>query len=141
MTETLFSVKLKLRIDWGDMDSFGHVNNVSIFSYIQASRVHYLEKTGLMKMQKELKIGPILASCKCEFKKTLYYPGQITIHSRVEFIKNTSFCIHHRILDDKNQLAAEARDILVLYDFTNDIKVQIPGKIRVQFEKLENRRF
>jgi acyl-CoA thioester hydrolase len=141
MTEINFPVKLKLRIDWGDIDSFGHVNNVAIFKYIQASRVKYIEKLGLSKMHNESKIGPVLASCQCEFKIPLYYPGQITILSRVDFIKNTSFSICHRIIDDKNQVTGEAKDILVLFDFNNNSKVQIPQKIRNRIEKLENRTF
>jgi acyl-CoA thioester hydrolase len=141
MTEINFPVKLKLRIDWGDIDSFGHVNNVAIFKYIQASRVKYIEKLGLSKMHIESKIGPVLASCQCEFKIPLYYPGQITILSRVDFIKNTSFSICHRIIDDKNQVTGEAKDILVLFDFNSNCKVQIPQKIRNRIEKLENKMF
>jgi acyl-CoA thioester hydrolase len=141
MTEINFPVKLKLRIDWGDIDSFGHVNNVAIFKYIQASRVKYIEKLGLSKMHNESKIGPVLASCQCEFKIPLYYPGQITILSRVDFIKNTSFSICHRIIDDKNQVTGEAKDILVLFDFNSNCKVQIPQKIRNRIEKLENKMF
>lgn len=141
MTEINFPVKLKLRIDWGDVDSFGHVNNVAIFKYIQASRVKYIEKLGLTKMHNESKIGPVLASCQCEFKIPLFYPGQITILSRVDFIKNTSFCIFHQIINDKNQVTGVARDILVLSDFNKNNKVQIPQKIRKRIEKLEGKTF
>jgi acyl-CoA thioester hydrolase len=141
MTEFNFPVKLKLRIDWGDIDSFGHVNNVAIFKYIQASRVKYIEKLGLSKMHNESKIGPVLASCQCEFKIPLYYPGQITILSRVDFIKNTSFGICHQIINDKNQVTGEAKDVLVLFDFNSNCKIQIPQKIRNRIEKLENKTF
>lgn len=141
MTETNFPVKLKLRIDWGDVDSFGHVNNVAIFKYIQASRVKYIEKLGLTKMYNESNIGPVLASCQCEFKIPLYYPGQITILSRVDFIKNTSFCICHQIINNTSLVTGEARDILVLFDFNENSKVEIPQKLRIQIEKLEGKTF
>jgi acyl-CoA thioester hydrolase len=141
MAEFNFPVKLNLRIDWSELDYFGHVNNVSYFKYIQAARVEYLEKIGLTKMHQETKIGPILASCKCEFKKPLFYPGEFTIQSRVDFIKNTSFCICHQIIDNKNQLSAEAQDIIVLFDFNKNKKVQLPQKIRSLIEELENRVF
>ena len=141
MTEINFPVKLTLRIDWSELDTFGHVNNVSIFKYIQSSRVKYLDEIGMTKMHEEFKIGPTLASCKCEFKKPLFYPGEITIHSRVDYIKNTSFCISHQIIDDKNQLTAEAQDIIVLFDFNKNKKVQVPQETRSIIEKLENRTF
>jgi len=141
MTNFDFPVKLELRIDWSELDTFGHVNNISIFKYIQSSRVEYLERIGLTKMHQQFKIGPILASCKCEFKRPLFYPGKITIQSRVEFIKNTSFCICHQIIDDKNQLSAEAQDIIVLFDFNKNKKVQLPQEIRGLIEQLENKTF
>lgn len=70
-----FPVKLPLRIDWSEMDLFGHVNNVAYFKYIQASRVNYWEVTGLVDMFATNKLGPILLSTSCKFIKPLRYPG------------------------------------------------------------------
>lgn len=36
-----YNTSLELRIDWSEMDLFGHVNNVAFFKYVQASRVNY----------------------------------------------------------------------------------------------------
>ncbi len=88
-----FSIKLEIRIDWSEIDFFGHVNNVAILKYVQSVRVNYLENIGLMQSQAETKIGPIFASTSCQFHKPLYYPGQITIYSNVDYIKNTSLNI------------------------------------------------
>lgn len=71
MTETHFPLKLELRIDWSELDYFGHVNNVSFFKYIQASRVNYWDHIGLTQYHLESNIGPILASSKCDFKEAL----------------------------------------------------------------------
>ena len=38
-----YATKLDLRIDWSEIDSFGHINNIAIMKYIQAARVNYLE--------------------------------------------------------------------------------------------------
>jgi len=141
MTDIHFPVKLKLRIDWSELDFFGHVNNVSIFKYIQSSRVKYLDKISLTKLHRETQIGPILASCKCDFKRPLFFPGQIIIQSRVNFIKNTSFGICYQIIDDNSQISAEAQDIIVVFDFNRNKKVQISQKIRRQIEKLESKTF
>jgi acyl-CoA thioester hydrolase len=35
MEEIQFPVKLQLRLDWSELDYFGHVNNVSFFKYIR----------------------------------------------------------------------------------------------------------
>jgi acyl-CoA thioesterase FadM len=46
-------LKLELRIDWSDIDLFGHINNLAILRYVQAARVNYLEIIGLMQSQAE----------------------------------------------------------------------------------------
>lgn len=135
-----FSTKLELRIDWSEIDLFGHVNNVAILKYVQAARVNYLETIGLMQLQSETKIGPILASTSCKFCKPLFYPGQVTLYSKVDYIKNTSFRIQHRIYNDKNELAAEAQDIIVFFDYCKNNKLIIPNELREKIEKLENKK-
>jgi acyl-CoA thioester hydrolase len=141
MTDLYFPVKLKLRIDWGDLDYLKHVNNVAFFKYIQSARVNYIHKVGLAKMYNETEIGPIVVSCKCDFIKPLFFPGNITIQSRLSFIKNTSFGISYRIIDDKEQLSAEALDVIVVFDFNRNVKVPLPQNIRWRMEKLEKRTF
>ncbi len=141
MTETNFPVKLHLRIDWSELDYFGHVNNVSFFKYIQASRVNYWDNIGLTNSHRETNIGPMLASCKCDFKQPLFYPGQITILSRVDFIKNTSFSICHRIMNDKGKIAAEAQDVMVMFDFNRNEKIAFPKDLKEKIEQLETKPF
>ena len=136
-----FPVKLQLRIDWSEMDLFGHVNNVAYFRYVQAARVNYWEISMLSKLFNEMKLGPILLSTGCQFIKPLFYPGNITVESRVEFIKNTSFGIHHRILNDQDEVAAEAKDVIVTYDFNRNEKIPVPDDFRAAVERIEGRKF
>ena|ERR1700722_1513881 len=130
-----FPVKLKLRLDWSEMDLFGHINNVMFFKYIQASRVNYWEHVGFMNRYFIEKIGPILVSSGCQFSKPLFYPDNITVEVRIEFIKTTSIGLHHRILNGKNEICAEAHDVIVLYNFATNEKVPISVELR---EAMEN---
>ncbi len=134
-----FPVKLPLRLDWSEMDLFGHINNVSYFKYIQASRVNYWEAIALIKIFEEDKIGPILLSTSCQFMKPLHYPGNITIQASIEFIKNTSFGIYHQILNQDNEVAAEAHDVIVIYDFNKNEKTLFPERFKKAVSELEGR--
>ena len=136
-----FPLKLELRIDWSELDLFGIVNNVMYFKYIQVSRVNYWELTGLTAEYDRAKIGPLLASTSCQFRKQLLYPGNIIVQARVEFIKNTSFGMHHQIINSNNEIAAEAHDIIVVYYFNKKEKVLFPSELRSAVEKMENRTF
>jgi len=123
------------------MDMFGHINNVSFFKYIQASRVNYWEVCGFSKTFKETGIGPMLLSTGCRFVQPLFYPGNITIEASVTFIKNTSFGISHRILNDKGELAAEAEDVIVVFDFNKNEKVPISAALKESIAAIEGKVF
>ncbi len=64
----------------------------------------YWEQLGLTNWYQEKGIGPLLASTRCEFRRPLHYPGQITIRVSVVEMRNTSFSLYHQILDGGGEL-------------------------------------
>jgi len=137
MNNSIFNVSLNLRLDWSEMDMFGHINNVMFMKFIQASRVNYWEKMGIDQDFRKTGIGPMLASTSCQFKKPLFYPGTITVQAKVVSIGNTSFKLNHQILDQKGEIAALGEDVVVLFDFNKNEKVVIPEQIRDFIEAIE----
>ncbi len=135
----IFPVTLPLRIDWSEMDLFGHVNNVAYFKYIQASWVNYWELTGVAASFQDTRVGPILLSTGCQFIKPVHYPGNIVVECRIEFMKTTSFGIHHRIRNSDGEIAAEAHDVIVNFDFNKNEKTPISEAFRKAVEKIEGK--
>ncbi len=109
---------------------FGHINNVAYFKYIQAARVNSWEQCELQPLINEKSIGPVLLSTNCRFIKPLKYPGGILIKTSVEFIKNTSYGLFHSIFDFDNYLVAEAHDVIVMFDYQKNEKVQLIDSLR-----------
>ena len=140
MSETTFPLELKLRIDWSELDLFGHVNNVMFMKYIQAARVHYWERSGIYAELKKNNIGPILHSTSCQFKKQLMYPGHVIVKTGMAYIKNTSFSLHHMLYDQHGDLVAEAQDVIVMFDFNKNEKTPVPEVMRKNAEKIEGRK-
>lgn len=136
-----YPVKLQLRLDWSEMDMFGHINNVSYFKYIQASRVNYWAVCGFQQSFDETGIGPMLLSTGCRFIQPLYFPGNIVVEASVNFIKNTSFGIQHRILNDNGAVVAEAEDVIVVFDFRKNVKVAVSDDLRRNIASLEGKTF
>ena len=128
---------LTLRVDWSEMDLFGHINNVMYAKYIQSARVNFVEQIGLIKILKEEKIGFMLASSAIQYQKPLFYPDNITIETTVEFIKNTSFGLQHQIFNGQNELSTIGNDILVMYDFNINQKVPVPEQIRAEILRIQ----
>lgn len=137
MNDYHFPVKLNLRIDWSELDYLGHVNNISIFKYVQSARVEYLNLVRLAVDHREVTTGPILASCKCDFKHPLFYPGQIMVQSSNTYIRNSSFGLFHQVIDGHGRICAEAHDVIVMYDFRKGKKLTIPQNIRSIIQEME----
>ena len=122
--------KITLRIDWSELDIFGHVNNVAFNKYAQAARLNYVDMIGLMEFHKTQNIGFMVAETNCQFKKELLFPGNIHIQTRIDFVKNTSFALQHTMTNDLGELVAIARDVLVVFDFNEKGKCLIPEEIK-----------
>ena len=141
MPEPTFPASLQLRLDWSELDLYGHVNNVAYFKYLQASRIHYWEQIGLASLHESEGIGPMLAATHCDFRKPLHYPGHITIKASITEMRHTSFRIAHRIFDSEGALAAEGHDVIVLFNYRKGLKEAIPQTLRTIVEALECRAF
>lgn len=123
-------VELELRLDWSEMDLFGHINNVSYFKYLQSARVQFWETTGLAAIFRKERKGPILASVKCDFIQPLHYPGKIRILTHLAECGNTSFRLHHRIESESGVLCAEGQDVLVMFDHNTQEKLSLPESLK-----------
>ncbi len=121
---------LTLRIDWSELDVFGHVNNVMFMKYVQAARLHYVEHIGLMALYRAENIGFMVAETTCQFKKPLHFPGNVHLLTKQISTGNTSFVLEHHITNDEQQAVAIATDVLVVYDFKKQEKCLIPQAIK-----------
>lgn len=129
-----FPLSLTLRIDWSEIDAFGHINNLAIMRYAQSARACGLEGIGMMPV--ETGLGPILAATSCQFRRQLHYPGTVEVRSRFEHLRTTSFHMAHQILDAEGHLVAEVHDVMVYFDFKTHEKRPIPPELRARLEAL-----
>ena len=125
-----YKLSLELRIDWSDLDTYKHVNNVMFMKYQQSGRVNFWEVSGLYELQEKTNKGPMLVSTHCDFRKPLFYPGKAIVKTKVAFLKNSSFGLDHVILNEKGEVCAEGRDVAVCYDFNLNETFRIPEELR-----------
>ncbi|WP_299897769.1 thioesterase family protein [uncultured Aquimarina sp.] len=129
-TSSEFKLSLQLRIDWSEMDTYQHVNNVNFMKYMQSARVQFWEVSGLAKLYAATKKGPMLVSTKCDFKNPLFFPGNVLIKTKVAYIKNSSFGLYHELYNDDGTLCAVGNDVAVCFDFNIDKTFVIPEDLR-----------
>lgn len=136
-----YKTSIVLKIDWSDLDLFGHVNNVAFFKYIQSARVNYCELIGLTSINESGKLSFIVAAINCTFKSPLNYPGNIKILSKVDWMKNSSLQLSHLLLDDSNKVVAESTDVLVIFDYSKQTKTNLSPDLKLQIETIEDKKF
>lgn len=129
------ATQIHLKIDWSEMDLFGHVNNVAYFKYIQAARVNYCESVGINTFDANTKQSFAVANSTCDFKQPLYYPEIIGVTTTIEWIKNSSFKLTHAIYNSKNNLVATASDVIVLFDYATHLKINISESIKIKMQQ------
>lgn len=137
-----FRVVIELDLVWGDMDAFGHLNNVQYFRYYESARIRYFEKTGVIRMGEEMVIGPILASCASRFKAPLDYPDRLLVGARVERIERDRFHMRYAIASASlGRVAAEGESVVVAFDYREGRKCEVPAAWRARIAEVEGREF
>ena len=126
-----YPVVIKFPVQWGDMDAFQHVNNVSYFRYLENARLAYFENFDIIGFMAKSGVGPILAATSCRFKAPLTYPDTVLAAAKVTAIEKDRFMMDYRIVSTKQQkVAAEADSVIVTFDYRANKKVPMPEEFR-----------
>lgn len=136
MEEIDFKLSIEIRIDWSELDTYKHVNNVMFMKYQQSGRVNFWEASGLYDLHLLDNKGPMLVSTHCDFKRPLFYPGKAIVKTKLAFLGNTSFGLDHIILNEEGETCAIGRDVAVCYDFNKNETFRIPDELRLRMKEL-----
>ena len=130
-----FAVIYLQPVVWGDMDAFGHVNNVVYYSYAQNARIHYNSRLILFNKN----TSSVLAASSCQYFKPVTYPDTLWIGVRVKKIGNTSL-IHEYLYYSTalDTVVATGESVVVYLDPDSGQKKSIDESKKVAIKALEN---
>ncbi len=133
-------VIVRFPIHWGEMDSFGHVNNVTYFRYFETARIAYFDAIGYRESMDKTGIGPILASTSCRFRRPLTYPDDLVVGAGVSEVGDDHFTMQYAVWSTRlGTVAARGEGSLVNYDYTAGEKTSLSDTIRQAIASLETR--
>lgn len=122
-------------VAWGDMDAFGHVNNVMYYRYIESARINYFDALNIF----EQKVLTVVASNQCKYLRPVFYPDQLKISVRVDELRNSAMRMSYQLFSTaQNELVATAEAVIVCVDQENMQKAAIPEDIREKILKMEH---
>lgn len=147
-----FAFSHDIRVQWGDMDTMGHVNNAMYSRYIESARTEYFAALGIAVLpsaapapsnltlpRSTVNAGPILARLSIDFRRPVVYPDTVTVHVATTRIGKTS-ATHRYLLTSKEQsgaIVAEAEVVWVMFDYVANVAVPISSDLRERIAKLE----
>ena len=140
-------ITIEIPVLWGDMDDFGHVNNIVYLKWFETARVAIAKKAlGLEELQmNEIKetngFGPILANFKINYRIPLKYPDKVYASARVKKngIGNSSFTIEYLMTSEKNGAAtvSDGESVIVVINYKDGSKMKIDDEIRNKLMSME----
>jgi len=108
-----FAVIYSQQVEWGDMDSFGHVNNVVYYTYAQNARIHYNSQLNLFNKN----TFSVMAASSCQYFKPVVYPDTLWIGVRIKKIGNASLIHEYTYYSTAmNTIVASGESVLVYLD-------------------------
>lgn len=136
-----FHVLIDIPVQFGDEDSFAHVNNVAYLRWCESGRVEYLRRIGFFpETLPPAGVGPIVASVTCDYRRPLNYPDVVTVATRVTAVGNSSFQMEQRIVSRAlGEIAATATGAMVALDYATGKPVRVPDAVREAIDQVEQR--
>ena len=117
-----FAVIYSQQVAWGDMDSFGHVNNVVYYTYAQNARIYYNSQLNLFNEN----TFSVMAASSCQYFKPVTHPDTLWIGVRVKKIGNASLIHEYTYYSTVlNTIVAKGESVLVYLDKASGQKKNI----------------
>jgi acyl-CoA thioester hydrolase len=128
----IFSCEIPVR--WGDMDSYGHVNNAMYMRYMEEARVQLLAKMGAT--MDGSGIDPVIINTGCTFMRPVVYPDTLRLDCFVSEPGRSSFMTRYEIYSASDTLnpVSNGYSKVVWMDHHSGKSVPLPDEIRAQLE-------
>lgn len=133
----------KISVQWGEMDAFNHVNNVMYIRWCETGRISLFREIwgdkgiNMKEILEGNGVGPILANFNINYRLPLTYPDEVTIHTQVSQIGNTSFKLKQALFSKKsgNILAADATSVVAMINYKSGGNFKLNQNLKSALEK------
>jgi acyl-CoA thioester hydrolase len=115
------------RVRFRDLDAMGHVNNAVFLTYIESARVAFLQHLGAAATLEDMAI--IVARIEIDFRAPVGFGDEVDISVRTSRFGGKSFDLDYE-LRVEDTVVAEAKSVLVAYDYGKGEAVDLPNEWR-----------
>ncbi|MEM8743702.1 MAG: acyl-CoA thioesterase [Pseudomonadota bacterium] len=119
-------------IRFSDQDPLGHVNNVAVAAYVEASRTMLIRPFLLQEKYPQLDFA--LVHLDIDYRGEFTYPGTVDVGGRIERIGTKSFTSSYGLFVE-DRCVATAGSVNCFFDTTKRESVTPPDDVRALFDK------
>jgi acyl-CoA thioester hydrolase len=116
-------------VRFSDLDGFGHVNNAVYSVYLEQARLAWFAQHDQEAGEPMALRDVILARTEIDFRSPLAYGDSVEIGVRPSRLGTKSFELEFELRAD-GRLVAEARSVLVGYDYGSARSTEVPERWR-----------
>ena len=133
MTDETLLHTAHIPVRWGDMDSYGHVNNIIYMQYLEEARVAWFELAGVA--MSNVPFGPVVLQTQHTYLKPVIHPATVVVELRAGVVGRSSLVIAHRLTTAEDPLTVygEGYCKLVWIDHESGRSVALPEHVRGLF--------
>jgi acyl-CoA thioester hydrolase len=119
-----------ISVRWRDLDAFNHVNNSSYLTFLEESRLQWLQQLKGPWMTEHAM--PVMAASQVNYRLPIGWPAQLQVELYCTRMGNSSMTIGHRMVDadDKNKLYCDGHVVMVWMDPTTGKSVSLPPPVK-----------
>jgi acyl-CoA thioester hydrolase len=114
-------------VRFSDLDGFGHVNNAVFSTYLEQARLAWFGREGPGEPMPLRDV--ILARTEIDFRSPVVFGETVEIGVRPSRLGTKSFELEYE-LRSAGRVVAEARSVLVGYDYAAERSVEVPARWR-----------
>ncbi|VVQ12825.1 hypothetical protein PS914_05408 [Pseudomonas fluorescens] len=121
---------------WHDNDAYGHINNVTYYSFFDTAVNTYLIEVGGLDIHEGEVVGFVVSSA-CDYFASIAFPDRIEIGLRVGKLGNSSVQYELAVFKaGEAEACAAGRFVHVFVDRASNLPVAIPAALRGSLEQL-----
>ena len=121
-----------IEVRFRDCDPMGHVNNAVYLTYLEQARfAHWRAVWGFnFEGLPDDAPGVILARAEIDYRRPARYGDLLDVQITLDRIGTTSFAYSYRIVDQNDELVAEAKSVQVMYDYAEGRPVPLTDEMK-----------
>jgi acyl-CoA thioester hydrolase len=121
-------------VRFNDLDGMGHVNNAVFLTYLEQARLAWFESYGEDESMPLTDV--ILARTEVDFRSPVVFGETVSVGVRPSGLGTKSFELEYELRVGE-RLVAEARSVLVGYDYDAGRSTEVPERWRRRIESAE----